>query len=77
MALTDHKPEPRKHTGHDCSVNILLEQLDNKDRAELQSWLDDSNFTSEAIWHAIRAAGLHAGRQTVARHRAQTCRCFR
>ena len=25
----------------------------------------------------VQAAGLHAGRQTIGRHRAKLCRCFR
>ena len=77
MALTDHRPKPGRTRGPLCSVLLTLTELDEADRAELQSWLDDPRITSESIWTSLANAGHRVGKQTVGRHRRGECGCGR
>lgn len=75
MGLAEHTPSKRRPTGMPCSVQSLLDSLSESDRAELNSWLS-SGFSQEAIFKALKDAGHVVGKQTINRHRSQSCRCF-
>lgn len=77
MALADHDAAaPRKPSGTPCSVQELLDSLDEDDRATLHSWMYELGYSQEVIYASIRSSGRSCGKQTINRHRARACRCF-
>jgi hypothetical protein len=77
MALKDHAPETsRRPSGLPCSVQALIDSLDDDDRAELHSWMYELGHSQEKIYEAVKAAGHVVAKQTINRHRSGGCRCF-
>lgn len=83
MALADRvsAPPENKHPGRECSVGWLLRELPADESAALAEMLGTpeqrSAWTAVAIYDALVAEGHSVGRQTISRHRARRCGCFR
>lgn len=76
MALPDVLAEAKRPSGKPCSVQELLDSLDDKDRANLESWLYRLGYSQEVIYAELKKNGHAVGKQTINRHRARACRCF-
>lgn len=69
--LTPHKDiEP-------CKVGRTLLELNVDDRLILLDALDNEQWTSRALSHALRARGISFAVETIKQHRTRTCRCSR
>ncbi len=82
MALSDRlaDPAPAPATGQPCSVGALLELLNGNERDALLTMLgtpENRGWTAGAIYDALIAEGHRVGFQTINRHRARRCRCYR
>ena len=71
-ALQAHKAAPKP--GPRCSVCVVIEALDAKDRAALDAAIADPSFTSVVISAALRAEGYDIAPQPLQRHRRGDCR---
>jgi hypothetical protein len=76
MALKDHAPQGPRPTGKPCSVQLLIDRLNETDRAELHAWMYELGHSQEAIYKSITDAGETVGKQTINRHRSRGCRCY-
>lgn len=76
MTLADHKPATRRKPGPPCHLAEVLAQLNDEDRALLQSWLDDRRNSHKAIAVSLTDFGYPTTRFKVSWHRNQECRCF-
>lgn len=61
------------HRGPKCTLCILLNKMDPKEQAVLQSALDDEAYTHAAIGRALQAEGYAITANTVQRHRSRGC----
>lgn len=71
-ALQAHKAAPQR--GPRCSVCVVLQELNAKDRDALTEALADPSFTSVAISAALQAEGYDVAPQPLQRHRRGDCR---
>lgn len=77
MTLAEHKPATRGKPGLPCHIATVLSQLNDEDRALLQSWLDDrTKHGHGAIARSLTEYGYPTTRFKVSWHRNQECRCF-
>lgn len=58
-----------------CGMAVLLEALDDKDRAVVVQALADESINANAISRTLAANGHKASHQTVQRHRRGQCSC--
>ena len=59
-----------------CSVTILLDELDNTDRATLLAAFGDTRIGNAMIARALAAEGhTHIRANTIGRHRQGACSC--
>lgn len=59
-----------------CSMGVFLNGLADKDRANLQKWLDSEWVTNADILRQIQAeANVSFNKDTIASHRKGVCRC--
>ena len=58
-----------------CTMGLLIDRLDDEDRAELATYLGDPAVTSTAISRALRKSGHALADCTVRRHRRGECAC--
>lgn len=71
---------PERISGTDCSVGILLRRLEGAELDALVAMLgtpENRGWSQAEIYEALTAEGYEVGRQTINRHRARGCRCFR
>ena len=74
MSLADAlEANKTMHRGPKCTLCILLNKMDQKERTVLQTALDDDTFTHAAIGRALQAEGYHITANTVQRHRTRGC----
>lgn len=76
MGLPDRLDTGRKPTGLPCSVQELLDNLDEEDSNRLHRWLFELGYSQEVIFKALKDEGHVVGKQTINRHRGGACRCF-
>jgi hypothetical protein len=64
--------------GPRCTVALLLNQLDEEERAELVDCLDDTvGVQTSALTRVLRARGHQIGEASMGRHRRRDCACPR
>lgn len=80
MALAERINDPAPISGLPCSIGALLAKLPKTEAAALNTMLTGTptrRWSQTEIYTAITAEGYDVGRQSVNRHRAGQCRCFR
>jgi hypothetical protein len=61
-----------------CKVGTIIAGLSADDAKTLQDALDnDKKWTSHSLANALADKGINITRDTLAVHRAKTCRCYR
>ena len=77
MALADRVNDqtPKRVHGLPCSVGRLLDTLPEPEADALKHMLGNG-WSQNQIYEALTAEGYSPGRQTINRHRSQSCRCF-
>jgi hypothetical protein len=75
MGLLDsiRSEQDSTHTGPQCSICKLLTELDAKDRADLQTALDDLSLFGTVIARALKKSGHEVTQYQVQRHRRTDC----
>lgn len=78
MGLADriHTAPKKRRSGLPCSVGDLLERLPDEDADALRHMLE-TGWSQTAIYDAVTGEGHDIGRQTINRHRSQSCSCFK
>lgn len=67
-----------KHYAKTCKVGTILDGLSVEDAKILITAIDDLHkWTSHALAIALADKGINVTRDTLAVHRAKTCRCYR
>lgn len=78
MSLSDRlKDTPQRIHGLPCSIGQLEDTLQGDELAALQSMLHELGWSAQRIYDALVSEGHHVGAQTINRHRARSCRCFK
>lgn len=78
MALADRlNSTPQRIHGLPCSIGALEDRLDGTEREALDAMLHQLGWSAERIYAALTAEGYEVGRQSINRHRAKACRCFK
>ena len=75
MGLLDsiRSEQDSTHTGPQCSICKLLTELDAKDRADLQTALDDLSLFGTVIARALKKSGHEVTQYPVQRPRRTDC----
>jgi len=75
MGLLDsiRSEQDSSHIGPQCSICKLLTELDAKDKADLQTALDDPSIYGTVIARALKKSGHEANHYQVQRHRRRDC----
>lgn len=69
MTFADDVREETRASGVQCRLCVLLEQLDDKTRKEVQEVLTDVSWNAEAISRAMNRRGWEIRADTVRKHR--------
>jgi len=69
--IMDEKPRIARH----CSVEILLNQLEADDRADLETALEDVMIQATVIARVLDRKGHKLPAASIARHRRGACAC--
>lgn len=81
MSLSERiKTQPSRISGYDCSVGRLLNTLEGEELSALIHMLgtpEKRGWSQSDIYDALIGEGHEVGRQTINRHRAGGCRCFK
>lgn len=78
MSLSDRlKDTPQRIHGKPCSIGQLEDTLTGDELAALQSMLHELGWSATRIYGALLAEGHSVGAQSINRHRARSCRCFK
>ena len=75
MGLLDsiRSEQEATHTGPQCSICSLLIELDAKDKADLQTALEDVSIYGTVIARALKKSGHEVTHYQVQRHRRRDC----
>lgn len=63
--------------GPECAVRTVLKKLDHKDAADLETAFASEEFSTAAIFRALKKAGHEIHVSTLGRHRRQECTCYK
>jgi hypothetical protein len=63
--------------GPECAVRTVLRKLSETDAADLETVFASEDFSTAAIYRALKKAGHEIHVSTLGRHRRQECTCFR
>jgi hypothetical protein len=66
---------PAREVGPRCSIELVLERMDEVDREDLVAALADRSLASTTISLALQAEGYSVRAPSVAYHRRGDCRC--
>ena len=78
MALSDRLNDtPQRAHGLPCSVGALEEKLKGAEADALYAMLHTLGWSARRIYEALATEGHHVGQQSINRHRARSCRCFK
>jgi hypothetical protein len=78
MALADRLQDtPQRIHGLPCSIGALEDRLDGEEREALDAMLHKLGWSAVRIYDALSAEGYEVGQQSINRHRAKSCRCFK
>lgn len=78
MALADRLQDtPQRMPGLPCSIGALEDRLDTPEREALDAMLHELGWSARRIYDALAAEGYDVGAQSINRHRAKSCRCFK
>lgn len=78
MALADRlKDTPQRIHGLPCSIGRLEDTLKGAELEAFQAMLHTLGWSATRIYDALAAEGHDVGAQSINRHRARSCRCFK
>lgn len=78
MSLADRQLNPPAPVhGAPCSIGTLLGALEGPELAAFQEMLGSREWNASMIYDAVRDEGHTIGRQSINRHRAKRCLCFK
>lgn len=69
MSFADDVTKETRPSGVPCRLCVLLQQLDDKTRKEVQEVLKDISWNAEAISRAMKRRGWEIRGETVRKHR--------
>lgn len=76
MGLLDEiASEPSRRSGKTCTVTLILESLNEKDRADLQQAIDDLLINGTNISRVLERRGINLPPSAIGRHRRGDCIC--
>ena len=76
MGLLDEcRQEQASRKSSQCRIGAVLEKMDEKDRADLEAALADSNIQHVTIGNVLRQRGYDIGKHSVPTHRRGICGC--
>lgn len=75
LAEIEAAASPRR--GPACSIETVLAELPDSERAELEKALASARYLGSDIAKVLRGRGFHVANLTVNRHRRGDCRCAR
>lgn len=58
-----------------CSIGLILDALDDRDRTALETALDDPAVRPTSLARVLRSHGYQMSEHTIRRHRRRDCRC--
>lgn len=73
--LEEMRTEARRPKGPPCGMAVILDQLDDQERAQLEEALSDRSITAHIIATVLTNHGHRVALQTVGRHRGGRCAC--
>lgn len=79
MSLADRLQSgpPTTMHGLPCSIGVLLDRLDDDERAALDTMMADQSWSAGGIADAVAKEGHgRLSHQMVRKHRRRECRCF-
>lgn len=78
MSLADRLTDtPQRVAGLPCSIGKLETDLEGLELEALQAMLGPLGWSARRIYDALAVEGHHVGQQSINRHRARSCRCFK
>lgn len=78
MGLADRLADtPQRHNGRPCSIGALEDALTGAEADAFYAMLHGLGWSATRIYEALEAEGHHVGLQSINRHRARSCRCFK
>ena len=81
MSLVERIQTPRQRSyGLECSVGVILDTLKGDELDAFKVMLgtpEKRGWSQQEIYEALTSEGYEVGRQTINRHRAKGCRCFK
>lgn len=78
MALSDRLSDtPKRIHGLPCSIGALEDRLNGAEADALHAMLHTLGWSAARIYAALTAEGYDVGQQSINRHRAKSCRCFK
>ena len=78
MALADRlQNTPQRRAGLPCSIGALEDRLTGTEADALHAMLHTLGWSAARIYDALSAEGYEVGAQSINRHRAKSCRCFK
>jgi NTP pyrophosphatase (non-canonical NTP hydrolase) len=75
MGLLDDIMNEKPRIARHCTVHQLLEHLDTKDRADLETALEDVMIQATVIARVLDRKGHKVPAASIARHRRGACAC--
>jgi hypothetical protein len=75
MGLLDDIMSEKPRIARHCTVHQLLQQLDIKDRADLETALEDVMIQATVIARVLDRKGHKVPSASIARHRRGACAC--
>ncbi len=61
-----------------CKARAILNTLNDKDRAILESALDDAVlWQANTLANSLKARGVDLGQESIRRHRTKACSCLK
>lgn len=60
-----------------CNLGLILQQLDDEDKATVERWCDDALITHASIARRLKKHGYPVAPDSIGRHRKQECLCSR
>ncbi len=67
----------KRRAGGICGIHKVIEQMDEKDAADLAVAMDDPDIDSATLTTVIKSRGFYLGLETMQRHRRGACSCER
>lgn len=69
--------EPPKNKTVYCKIDLMMQDLDEKDKQILTEALANPEWSASGLSTALRQRGLSVADTTITKHRQKACACYR